>query len=54
MCVDEVACHAVCRKIIAKVKSLQQWIEPILVERDTDYAGFLDEIWRTGILIESE
>lgn len=29
-------------------------IEPILVERDTDYAGFLDEIRRTGILIESE
>jgi predicted nucleotidyltransferase len=28
-------------------------IEPILIERDTDYAGFLDEIQRTGILIEN-
>ena len=26
-------------------------IEPILIARDTDYAGFLDEIQRTGILI---
>ena len=29
-------------------------IEPILVERDADYAGFLDEIRRTGMLIEDE
>jgi predicted nucleotidyltransferase len=29
-------------------------IEPVLVERDTDYAGFLDEIRRTGILIEDK
>jgi len=26
-------------------------IEPIVVARDTDYAGFLDEIQRTGIKI---
>ena len=26
-------------------------IEPILIARDTDYAGFLDEIQRTGIKI---
>jgi len=26
-------------------------IEPILIARDTDYAGFLDEIQRTGILV---
>jgi predicted nucleotidyltransferase len=29
-------------------------IEPILIARDTDYAGFLDEIQRTGILIENK
>lgn len=29
-------------------------IEPVLIARDTDYAGFLDEIQRTGILIENE
>jgi predicted nucleotidyltransferase len=28
-------------------------IEPILIARETDYAGFLDEIQRTGILIEA-
>jgi predicted nucleotidyltransferase len=27
-------------------------IEPVLVAQDTDYAGFLDEIQRTGILID--
>jgi len=26
-------------------------IEPILIARDTDYAGFLDEIQKTGLLI---
>jgi len=26
-------------------------IEPVLIARDTDYAGFLDEIQRTGIEI---
>jgi len=26
-------------------------IEPVLVARDTDYAGFIDEIQRTGIEI---
>ena len=26
-------------------------IEPVLIARDTDYAGFLDEIQRTGIKI---
>ena len=26
-------------------------IEPVLIARDTDYAGFLDEIQKTGILI---
>ena len=26
-------------------------IEPILIARDTDYAGMIDEIQRTGILI---
>jgi len=26
-------------------------IEPILIARDTDYTGFLDEIQRTGILV---
>jgi len=26
-------------------------IEPVLIARDTDYAGFLDEIKNTGILI---
>ena len=26
-------------------------IEPVLIARDTDYAGFLDEIQHTGILI---
>ena len=26
-------------------------IEPVLIARDTDYAGFLDEIERTGIQI---
>ena len=26
-------------------------IEPVLIARDTDYAGFIDEIQRTGILI---
>ena len=26
-------------------------IEPHVVARDTDYAGFLDEIQRTGILV---
>jgi predicted nucleotidyltransferase len=26
-------------------------IEPVLISRDTDYAGFLDEIQRTGIRI---
>ena len=26
-------------------------IEPVLIARDTDYAGFLDEIQRTGIQI---
>ena len=26
-------------------------IEPIVVARDTDYAGFIEEIQRTGILI---
>jgi predicted nucleotidyltransferase len=26
-------------------------IEPVLISRDTDYAGFLDEIQRTGIEI---
>jgi predicted nucleotidyltransferase len=26
-------------------------IEPVLIARDTDYAGFLDEIQRTGILV---
>jgi predicted nucleotidyltransferase len=28
-------------------------IEPVLVERETDYAGFLDEIRRIGILVEN-
>jgi predicted nucleotidyltransferase len=28
-------------------------IEPILIARDTDYAGFIDEIQRTGILINN-
>ena len=28
-------------------------IEPILIARDTDYAGFLEEIQRTGVQIES-
>jgi predicted nucleotidyltransferase len=28
-------------------------IEPVLIARDTDYAGFLDEIQRTGILINN-
>ena len=27
-------------------------IEPHVIERDTDYSGFLDEIERTGILID--
>jgi hypothetical protein len=27
-------------------------IEPVLIARDTDYAGFLDEIQRTGIQID--
>jgi predicted nucleotidyltransferase len=26
-------------------------IEPVLIARDTDYAGFIDEIQRTGILV---
>ena len=26
-------------------------IEPVLIARDTDYAGFLDEIQKTGILV---
>ena len=26
-------------------------IEPVLIARDTDYVGFLDEIQKTGILI---
>ena len=26
-------------------------IEPVLIARDTDYTGFLDEVQRTGILI---
>ena len=26
-------------------------IEPVLLARDTDYAGFIDEIQKTGILI---
>ena len=26
-------------------------IEPILIARNTDYAGFIDEIQRTGILV---
>jgi hypothetical protein len=26
-------------------------IEPVLIARDTDYAGFFDEIQRTGIKI---
>jgi predicted nucleotidyltransferase len=26
-------------------------IEPVLIARDTDYAGFLDEIQRTGVRI---
>jgi len=26
-------------------------IEPVLIARNTDYAGFLDEIQRTGIII---
>ena len=26
-------------------------IEPVVVARDTDYSGFIDEIQRTGILI---
>jgi len=26
-------------------------IEPVLIARDTDYAGFIDEIQKTGILI---
>jgi predicted nucleotidyltransferase len=26
-------------------------IEPVLIARDTDYAGFLDEIQRTGVQI---
>jgi len=26
-------------------------IEPVLIARDTDYAGFLDEIQQTGILV---
>jgi predicted nucleotidyltransferase len=27
-------------------------IEPVLIARDTDYAGFLNEIEKTGILID--
>ena len=26
-------------------------IEPVIIARDTDYAGFIDEIQKTGILI---
>jgi predicted nucleotidyltransferase len=27
-------------------------IEPVVIARDTDYAGFLDEIQHTGVLID--
>jgi len=32
-------------------RQIDNRIEPVLIARDTDYAGFLDEIQRTGIQI---
>jgi len=38
--------------LLWKLRRQVDWrIEPHIVARDTDYAGFLDEIQRTGILV---